>query len=272
MHAPYRRAAIVGMADTAAGVQFTVLGSDGPPIDGSDGALADFYRYPDGLQRCWVRANMIASLDGGATADGKAGGLAGAGDRSLFAMMRHAADVILVGAATVRIENYSGAQVPLAQRHARQRRGQAEVPPIAVVTRTGSLDPDARFFTNTEVPPLILTCADFFEDTQQRLGAVAEVLNASGSDPGEADGATVLKLLAERGLFRVLTEGGPLLLSQLIEQNLLDEMCLTVSPTLVGGHSPRIVSGSGEVLTRMRPAHLLSDDQGYLYTRYVRVD
>ena len=86
---------------------------------------------------------MIASLDGGATDDGKAGGLAGAGDRALFALMRHAADVIVVGAATVRVENYSGAQVSVAQRHARQRRGQAEVPPIAVVTQTGDLDPDA---------------------------------------------------------------------------------------------------------------------------------
>ena len=93
----------------------------------------------------------------------------------MFGLMRHAADVILVGAATVRVENYSGAQVPLAARHARQSRGQAEVPPIAVVTRTGDLDPDALFFTRTEVPPLILTCTDSVDDTRQRLGAVAEV-------------------------------------------------------------------------------------------------
>ncbi|MGZ8813656.1 MAG: pyrimidine reductase family protein [Mycobacterium sp.] len=258
------------MADTTAGVQFTALGPDGPLIDGADGRLADFYAYPDDLQTCWVRGNMIASLDGGATADGKAGGLAGAGDRSMFGLMRHAADVILVGAATVRVENYSGAQVPLAARHARQSRGQAEVPPIAVVTRTGNLDPDALFFTRTEVPPLILTCADSAHDTQQRLGAVAEVLNASGPRAASVDIATALKLLADRRLFRVLTEGGPLLLSQLIEDDLLDELCLTVAPILVGGTGRRIAAGTGEVHTKMRPAHLLSDDQGYLYTRYVR--
>jgi riboflavin biosynthesis pyrimidine reductase len=255
------------MADTAAGVQFTVLG----PTDAvDDGRLADFYAYPDNLERCWVRGNMIASLDGAATADGKAGGLAGAGDRSLFTMMRNAADVILVGAATVRVENYSGAQVPLAQRHDRQRRGQAEVPPIAVVTRTGDLDPDARFFTRTEVPPLILTCADSVDETHARLGAVAQVLNASGSHSDTVDGATALKLLADRGLLRVLTEGGPLLLSQLIADDLLDELCLTVAPILVGGLGRRIATGAAEVRTTMRPAHVLSDDQGYLYTRYVR--
>ena len=255
------------MADTAGGAQFTELG----PTDSIDDArLADFYSYPDDLQNCWVRANMIASLDGGATDDGKAGGLAGPGDRALFTVMRHAADVIVVGAATVRIENYSGAQVPVAQRHARQRRGQAEVPPIAVVTRSGRLDPDARFFTRTEVPPLILTCADSFDDTNRLLGTVAVVLNASGPESASVDGATMLKVLAERKLFRVLTEGGPHLLSQLIEDDLLDELCLTVAPILVGGLGPRIATGPGAVHSTMRRAHMLSDDEGYLYTRYVR--
>jgi riboflavin biosynthesis pyrimidine reductase len=188
----------------------------------------------------------------------------------MFALMRHAADVILVGAATVRVENYSGVQMPLAQRSARQQRGQAEVPPIAVVTRSGNLDADALFFTRTEVPPLILTSADSFDETKQRLGAVSEVLNASGTQSDSVDNATALQLLAERGLFRVLTEGGPLLLSQLIADDLLDELCLTVAPILVGGQGRRIAAGAGEVHTSMRPAHLLSDDQGYLYTRYVR--
>ena len=67
------------MADNTAGVQFTALGPDGPCIDGADGRLADFYAYPDDLQTCWVRGNMIASLDGGATADGKAGRSGGSG-------------------------------------------------------------------------------------------------------------------------------------------------------------------------------------------------
>jgi riboflavin biosynthesis pyrimidine reductase len=237
-----------------------------------DDRLADFYAYPDNLQSCWVRGNMIASLDGGATDDGKAGGLADKGDRAVFSLMRHAADVILVGAATVRIENYSGAQLPVAARQARQRRGQAEVPPIAVVTRSGDLDPNALLFTRTEVPPLILTSARTVVDTRRRLGAVAEVVNASGTDPNSADPAVVLKLLAERGLFRVLTEGGPLFLGSLIENGLMNELCLTVAPILVGGASKRIVTGLGHVHTKMRRAHLLADDDGYLYARYVRAD
>ena len=251
----------------------TVLGATGTPINTvADDRLIDFYAYPDDLTSCWVRGNMIASLDGGATDDGKAGGLAGAGDRALFALMRHAADVVLVGAATVRIENYSGAQLSVAQRQARQRRGQAEVPAIAVVTQTGDLDPAARLFTRTEVPPLILTCTNSVDETRRRLGSVAEVIDASGSDPSGVDGATALTLLAERKLFRVLTEGGPLIMSLLIENGLLDELCLTVAPILVGGMARRIATGPGQVHTKMRRTHLLTDDEGYLYTRYVKND
>ena len=261
------------MPDTAAGMRLTVLEPVGRQLDTADESrLTDLYAYPDNLQTCWVRGNMIASLDGGATDDGKAGGLAGPGDRALFALMRHAADVILVGAATVRIENYSGAQLSVAQRQARQRRGQAEVPPIAVITQSGDLDHDAKLFTRTEVPPLILTCTQTIDDTRRRLGTVAEVIDASGPQPDTVDGATVLKILAERKLFRVLTEGGPQFLSLLIENNLLDELCLTVAPVLVGGVARRIATGPGQVHTRMRRTHLLTDDEGYLYSRYVRGD
>jgi riboflavin biosynthesis pyrimidine reductase len=255
------------MPDDGAGIELTTLG----PTDSiDDGRLADLYDYPEDLQSCWVRGNMIASLDGGATDDGKAGGLAGAGDRALFKLMRHAADVILVGAATVRIENYSGAQLSVAARQERQRRGQAEVPPIAVITRSGNIDPSARLFTRTEVPPLILTTSRFHDDTHRRLGSVAEVIDASGQVPDSVDAATVLKLLADRGLYRVLTEGGPLFLGTLIEDGLLDELCLTIAPIMVGGGAKRIVSGLGNVHAKMRRAHLLTDDDGYLYSRYVR--
>jgi len=257
------------MPDDAAGIQLTVLGST-DSVD--DGRLADLYAYPENLKSCWVRGNMIASLDGGATDEGKAGGLAGPGDRAVFSLMRHAADVIVVGAATVRIENYSGAQLPVAARQERQRRGQAEVPPIAVVTRSGDLDPSARLFTRTEVPPLILTSARTVEDTRRRLGTVAEVVDASGTDPNSADPTVILKVLAERGLFRVLAEGGPLFLGSLIGNGLMNELCLTIAPILVGGTAKRIVTGLGDVHTKMRRTHLLSDDEGYLYTRYVRAD
>ena len=165
------------MPDDAAGMRFTSLDT-AESLD--ENRLPGFYAYPDDPQSCWVRGNMIASLDGGATADGKSGGLGGSGDRAVFALMRQLADVILVGAGTVRAENYSGVQFGPAQRQARRQRGQAEVPPIAVLTNSAMLDHDAKLFTRTEVAPLILTCADAVADATGRLGSVAEVIDASG--------------------------------------------------------------------------------------------
>jgi riboflavin biosynthesis pyrimidine reductase len=260
--------------DADAATELVELGATGNAFDTEDdGRLAEFYAYPAAIDgRCWVRANMISSLDGGATDDGTAGGLAGPGDRALFARMRQEADVILVGASTVRIENYSGAQMSAAQRLDRQGRGQSEVPPIAVVTHSADFERDAKLFTRAEVPPLIMTCSEAVDDARRRFHGAAEIIDASGPHRDRVDPETVLTILADRGLCRVLTEGGPSLLSLFIERDLLDELCVTIAPILVGGSARRIASGPGVAHTRMRRSHVLTDDEGYLYMRYAKSD
>lgn len=255
------------MSGDADGMHFTLLGRDGD-LAATD--LAQRYGYPDGLQSCWVRANMIASVDGGATSDGKSGDLGSDGDRAVFAALRELADVVVVGASTAQVENYSGVQFGAAERLARQRRGQAEVPPIAVLTRSGHIDRDAKLFHRTEVTPLILTSSAAADDTRQRLGALAEVLDASGEQPDSVDLRTALDLLAERGLVRVLNEGGPGILGLFTEADLLDELCVTVAPLVLGGKPGRIVTGPGEVRSGLQLRHALTDEKGYLYLRYVR--
>jgi len=236
----------------------------------ADGELPALYDYPSDLPRVWLRANFIASLDGAATVDGTTGELGGPGDRALFNLLRALADVIVVGAGTVRAESYGGARLTVAQRQHRQARGQSEVPPLAIVTESGRVDRDMPVFSRTEVPPLILTCAAATDATRRRLAGAAEVIDCSGDDPRRVDASAVLAAAASRGLYRVLTEGGPTLLSSFVNSDLLDELCLTVAPCIVGGGGPRITTGSGQVLTRMRCAHVLTDESGYLYTRYVR--
>jgi riboflavin biosynthesis pyrimidine reductase len=261
---------MVNVSDPDAATELTELAPSGGRFDTDDGRLAAFYSYPEDLGRCWVRANMISSLDGGATDDGKAAGLAGPGDRALFSRMRQEADVVLVGASTVRIENYSGAQMSLAQRQERQSRGQAEVPPIAIVTHGADFEHDAKIFTRTEVPPLIMTSREAVDDARGRFGSMVEVIDSSGTQTDRVDLAVVLKTFAKRKLLRVLSEGGPGMISLLIEHGLLDELCVTIAPILVGGQARRIATGGGEAHTRMRRSHLLTDDEGYLYTRYVK--
>ena len=124
-------------ADGAGGLQLRLLGST-RDLDGAE--LPELYGYPADHDGVWLRANFIASLDGGATFGGKSGQLGGPGDRAVFNVLREVADVILVGAGTVRAEGYSGARPTVAQRQRRQARGQSEVPPLAIVTRSGHLD------------------------------------------------------------------------------------------------------------------------------------
>ncbi|MGB3285320.1 pyrimidine reductase family protein [Mycolicibacter algericus] len=257
------------MSDLSADPGFTRLNST-QPVD--DAELARLYAYPesDDGPRSWLRANFIGSIDGGATMAGKSGGLGSPGDRALFMLLRALADVVLVGAGTVRVENYGGARLNVTERLRRRDRGQSEVPGLAIVSRSGQLDRDARVFTDTELPPLVLTSASAAEATRRRLDGRAEVLNCSAGDRDRVDEAAVLAALAARGHYRVLTEGGPTLLGSFVERDLLDELCLTVAPYLVGGLARRIATGPGEVATPMRCAHLLVDESGYLYGRYVK--
>lgn len=235
-----------------------------------DTELPELYAYPADLDRTWVRANFITSVDGGATADGTSGTLAGSGDRFIFNLLRELADVVVVGAGTVRIEGYSGAQMGVAKRQRRQARGQSEVPQLAIVTKSGRLDRDMGVFTRTEVPPLVLTCTAAADETRRLLADLAEVIDCSGRDPNNVDEAALLANLQARGQRRILTEGGPTLLGSFVERNMLDELCLTIAPYLVGGMARRIATGPGQLLTHMRCAHVLTDDAGYLYTRYVK--
>ena len=191
------------MAEPDAGTKLTLLG-DTDTV--SPDALPDLYAYPEPLSRCWVRSNFITSLDGGATLDGVSGGLAGPGDRALFKVLRELADVVLVGAGTVRMEHYGGAVLSAAARAARQRRGQAELPPIAIVTASGRLDRDMKVFTASEVTPIVLTSADVAVDTRSRLSGVADVLSCSDRDTATVDLGVVLDRLAAKDLLRVLTE------------------------------------------------------------------
>ena len=259
------------MADSeaagAADIPLTLL-SSGRDVD--DGELPHLYGYPERLERIWVRANFITSVDGGATADGTSGGLAGPGDKLIFNLLRELADVIVVGAGTVRMEGYSGVHLPVAQRMQRQARGQSEVPPLAIVTKSGRLDRDMGVFTRTEVPPLICTCAAACDETRHLLAGLAEVIDCSRDDPAKVDEAALLAALEARGMRRILTEGGPMLLGAFIERDLLDELCLTIAPYVVGGLARRIATGPGQLQTPMRCNHVLTDVAGYLYTRYVK--
>ncbi|MGK2881317.1 MAG: pyrimidine reductase family protein [Mycobacterium sp.] len=253
--------------NSAGGPELTLL-TGGGAVD--DDRLTQLYAHPAPASGCWVRANYITSLDGGATLDGTSGGLGSEGDRAVFNLMRELADVVVVGAGTVRSENYSGVQLNARQRQQRAERSQSEVPPVAVVTASGRIEHDAHLFTRTDVRPVVFTSADACTRVSGQLGACAEVVAASSGDHSSVDEARVLSILADRGLSRVLCEGGPTLLGAFLGKDLIDDLCLTLAPAVVGGLAGRVAKGTAGRLARMRRVHLLGDDADYLYARYVR--
>ncbi len=241
----------------------------------TDAALAALYAYPDPgpPPAHWLRANMVASLDGAATVAGRSGGLSGDADEQVFAMLRAHADVILVGAGTARAEGY-GPVRPESEglRWAWLREGRSPSAPIAVVTR--ALDLDAGSPLLTEAPPhartIVITTQAAPADRRAAVARTAELIVA-----GEAsvDLKAAVDSLAERGHQRILTEGGPHLLGQLAGAGLLDELCLTLSPVLAGPGAGRIVTGGlpmpGGGTRPFTLAHVLADE-GYLLCRYLR--
>jgi len=242
----------------------------------ADAALAGLYGYPDlgPPPARWLRANMVASVDGAATVDGRSGGLSNEADQQVFAMLRAHADVILVGAGTARAEGYAPVR-PQSEglRWAWLRDGRPPSPPIAVVTRELDLDLDSALIADTlpHARTIIITTESAMPGRRSAAAErKAEVIVA-----GEAsvDLKAAVDALAERGYQRISCEGGPHLLGQLADAGLLDELCFTLSPLVAGPGADRIVTGGlpmpGGGTLPFTLAHVV-EDEGHLLCRYVR--
>jgi riboflavin biosynthesis pyrimidine reductase len=251
------------------------------PADLSRRDLAEIYAYPDtdhvtaaggwasaSSGRAWVRANMVTSADGAATIRGRSHDLSGDADRSLFALLRTLSDVILVGAGTVRAERYAAVR-PHELWPGLRDGDSAPVPAIAVVTRRVSLDLSSPLLT-AALPgarTIIITTEQAPAELRAEAARNADVIVA-GDDT--ADLAFALDELTKRGYRRVIAEGGPQLLGQLAAADLLDELCLTISPLVASGAAGRIAVGSSAVQSGKLVLQHVIEDQGYLFCDYTR--
>ena len=234
--------------------------------------LAEAYAYPpteaDG--GWWLRANMVSSLDGAAHHEGRSQPLSSDADMRVFGVLRGLADVVVVGAETVRQEGYRPARVREAFAARRAALGQTPAPAIAVVTASLDLDFSLPLFQEPAATTLVLTGAR----------APAERVRAAEAAPGTevvfageragADPAVVVRLLAERGLTRQLTEGGPRLLGQFVAAGVLDELCLTLAPVVTSGSASRIVDGPSPAVPERFALRSLLEEDGFLFSRYGR--
>jgi riboflavin-specific deaminase-like protein len=243
--------------------------------DTAELGLEDVYRrlrLADGgprAERAGVALGMVASVDGAVTVDGRSGGLGGDADRIAFRRLRDACDAILVGAGTVRAEGYGPPRSDATRAAARLAAGLAPAPQLLVVTARAELDPDAKLFRASRddgVPaPIVVTHEHAPTAAVEALREVAEVVTF-GRD--EVDLTGVLRWCRSRGWRRVLCEGGPALAGALLARDLLDEVLVTVAPTLVAGDAGRIVTSRSPVAPADLDLVELHEHDGELLLRY----
>ena len=232
------------------------------PADDVDVVAA--YAYPS--RRPWLRGNMIESADGAATLDGHAGGLGNPTDQRVLGLLRALSDVVIAGAGTVVTEGYGPARAREEYQSLRAEEGQPPAPVMAVVSNQLRLDFSSRYFSEARQRPIVVTCQAAPPDLLRAAHDVADVIVAGAQ---VVEPALMVDALAERGLTRLLCEGGPSFLGSTVAAGVLDELCLTISPMLVGGPARRVLDGP--VISPpapMRLTQLLIDDDDLLYARY----
>jgi riboflavin biosynthesis pyrimidine reductase len=219
--------------------------------------------------RGWVRANMVASVDGAVSLDGRSAGLSGPADKTVFTVLRSLADLVLVGAGTARTEHYR--PVRAAQIWPELRPDRAALPPIAIVSASLDLTGCEQLLAVPEgsTQTIVITTRAAPAERKAAIAGAVRIVEAGGT---EVDVGEAVSKLASLGYLRLLVEGGPLLLGHLIHAGFLDELCLTMSPTLAAGAAGRIVApagpGSAPAAARLSLAHVLADDD-FLFCRYL---
>jgi riboflavin biosynthesis pyrimidine reductase len=240
----------------------SVLPDLGGDLD--DTAIAD--HYSASVRDNWLRVNFISSVDGAATVNGTSGGLGGDADHRVFDLLRTLCDVVLVASGTVKAEKYGAMVLGPDSVTARTANGLKPQPVFAIVSGSLDLDPASEVFTKAPVRPIVFTVESAPADRRAALSAVADVVPC-GKD--SLDPAAMVATLRDRGLGRIHCEGGPSLFATLLAADVVDELCLTVSPLLVGGDSDRIVHGGLASARAMSLAGILRSDSTLLL-RYLR--
>nr|WP_246335463.1 dihydrofolate reductase family protein [Microcella alkalica] len=201
-----------------------------------------------------IRLNFVTTLDGRVTGeDGTSGSLTAGADRMILGVIREHADVILVGASTVRAESY---RLP--------RRT-----PLAIVTSSGDLS-GHEFEPREDAPDVLVLAPGSATDAVRR--SLRGIRHTILPLPDRSEPATALEILGAlraHGAERMVCEGGPGLAGRLLAAGLVDEVCLTTVPRL-GGSGISLLPDDDGAITRWAPRQLLLDGDGVHYARWAR--
>lgn len=215
---------------------------------GAAARLDELYRP---ARQQWLSINLVASIDGGAQGgDGTSGTLTRGADRRVLGAIRRNSSIVLVGAATVRAEGH------LFPRSTS----------LAVATLSGDLTGHA-FPHDLEVGRLVVVCPSAAKDTVRRTldGVPATVV---GIDDDTVSPQELIDALRGHGHDTIVCEGGPSLASQLIDAELVDELCLTTSPVILGDAAASLPALAVTARHELELAQLLTDSTGSVYARW----
>lgn len=207
--------------------------------------LLELYRPP---RADWLRINLIATVTGAAIgSDGTSESLSNPVDRRILGVIRELADVVLIGAQSLRAEGYQ---------HPRRAR-------LAIVTMSGNAG-GHRIDDGDPVP--IVICPSSVHATVRRDLPNAEVIELEPVG-GTLSPVDIVAALRTRGLASIVCEGGPSLAAQLLDAGLVDDFCLSTAPVVGGAAFP--VAGAADIHARaVSLSQLLLDESGGLYARW----
>jgi riboflavin-specific deaminase-like protein len=234
------------------------------PLDDED-LLAAYATDPG---RPWLRVNFVTTVDGAVTGTaGYSEEISDPADKRVFGLLRMTCDALMVGAGTLRHEGYGAMRLGERREDWRQAHGLPENPLLVIVSASCNLDPESAVFTEAPVRPFVVTTTSA---PPERRAAVASVAHVLAMGDGTVDLPAALEVLRRMGFAQILCEGGPHLLGALTGADLVDEMCLTVTPMLVGPGPGRISVGLVSPAPRTLALKHVLVARDLLLLRYVR--
>jgi riboflavin biosynthesis pyrimidine reductase len=239
-----------------------------PP--GPAGSPESFYTGLDlgaraGPDRPYVISNFVSTADGKATADGRTASLGGEGDRAAFHLLRTQVDAVLAGTGTLRVERYGVITRNDRLGEIRRSEGRATEPLAVVISRSGRIPFEIPLFSDSR-SRIVLYVPSGTEVPDCAADVTVHEIDAAG-DP---IAAALRSLRHDHGVSSLLFEGGPTMFNAMLSENLVDELFLTVAPTLVGGDELGITAGPS--LGHALPLRLVwaLEQDGHLFLRYAR--
>ena len=214
--------------------------------------------------RPYTIANFVASADGRGAFQGRSRWLSDDADREIFHGLREHVDAVMVGTGTLRTERYGRIVRDPERRHRRAAAGLNPEPLTCILSRSGEVPVGIPLFSDPGSRIVVFTPAALDASS---LAAEVDVVRL---DPGELTLTTMMRRLRSAYDVRsLLCEGGPTLFGALLQEDLVDELFLTLAPKLTGGGTAPSIS-TGPELAEPRILSLIwaVELNGALYLRY----